>query len=97
MQTNNTHAILIALALYSALSVGFNLTIWAVADKYDLWGKYDFRLSHKFGERCMLCIPFWFAILYTLPVALISGGVYLLLMLSPFITAGITLKIAGKK
>ncbi len=83
------------LLYYSALSIAFNVTVWAVCDKYNAWEKYDYKLSHKFGDRCMLCIPFWFSVIYTIVIAFISKDWFLLI--SPFLTAGLTLKISGKK
>ena len=90
----NLTPLLLGLLHYAAGCVGFNLTCWAVADKYNLWERYDTYKPTWMPERCAICIPFWFCLLYTLPVAALSGRWELLL--APFISAGVTLKTAAK-
>jgi hypothetical protein len=91
---NNFVVQLPTLLAFCVLLMGFCVTVWQVANKYRIWEKYDYRYSHKYGERCMLCIPFWFCVLIVTPIAIAAS--YWLLFLAPFIVAGPIYMICAK-
>jgi hypothetical protein len=86
LDTNNILTQLPALAGFCVLLFGFCLTVWQVANKYNAWERYDAFYSHKYGERCMLCIPFWFCVVMVTPIAILTG--FWLLFAAPFVVAG---------
>jgi hypothetical protein len=80
-------------ALYAVLCVGINVTLWGIADKYRLYERYQFkRIKYLPEEWCYICLSFWAAMLYTVPVAYLSG--IWLLMVAPFAAAGLTIRIS---
>lgn len=91
---NNFPEILKTVLAFAALSVAFNVTVWAVALKYGLQERYEAKKPVKWPNLCFLCITFWVTVAYTLPIAAVSG--HWELLLAPFCAAGITIKQAFK-
>ncbi len=81
---------LLIISLFTAINVAANVTCWGIAMKYNLLERYEVYKKKWMPSPCIICISFWFATIYTIPIAFMLQEP--LLLICPFLAAGFTVR-----